>query len=261
VRSDGSLNCSPLRFSKRSQTMSDQPPHRHPSSEKANLQADMPGDEIETRTLPAHAVSFTSGRAYLNQLLSERNQQAARATDIDQQIVRTFEQRVAILAMDMCGFTSITLAHGIIHFLAMIRQMEEVSTPAITGNGGRVIKQEADDLFAVFSDPVQALEAALDIWRGFEAINKVLPPERHLHGSIGIGFGDTLVIGDEDMFGSEMNLACKLGEDIAESDEILITPNAYTALPAGRYLCKPVHFALGHLDIHCYRYEQSLFVK
>ncbi|MEN3331669.1 MAG: adenylate cyclase [Blastocatellia bacterium] len=241
--------------------MSHQPPRSKPPSDIANRQSERQPDEPETRALPAHGKPFASGRAYLNQLLSERNQHAERATDIDQQILQTFEQRVAILAMDMCGFTSITLAHGIIHFLAMIRQMEEVSTPAVTGNGGRVIKQEADDLFAVFSDPVQALEAALNIRRGFNALNKVLPPARHLHGSIGIGFGNTLVIGDEDLFGSEMNLACKLGEDIAEEDEILLTPAAYTALPAGHYVCKPVHFALGELDIHCYRYDQSLFTK
>jgi class 3 adenylate cyclase len=228
--------------------MSEQPPS-----------PDQPHDKPETRSLPAHAAPFASGRDYLNQLLSERNQHADRADDIDRQITQTFEQRVAILAMDMCGFTQLTLAHGIIHFLAMIRQMEEVARPAIEGNGGRVIKQEADDIFAVFSEPAQALEAALDILRGFDAINKVLPPERHLHGSVGIGFGDTLVIGDEDLFGSEMNVACKLGEDIAETDEILLTDAAYAALPAGRYVCKPVRFALGHLDVHCYRYEQSRF--
>ena len=192
-------------------------------------------------------------------MLSERNQHADRAADIDRQIRGAFERKVAILAMDMCGFTELTLTHGIIHFLAMIRQMEEVARPAINGNGGRVIKQEADDIFAVFAEPAQALEAALDILRGFGATNRVLPPDRHLHGSIGIGFGDTLIIGDEDMFGSEMNVACKLGEDIAGRDEILITTAAQAALPAGRYLCKPVHFALGDLDIHCYRYEQSLF--
>jgi class 3 adenylate cyclase len=218
-----------------------------------------PPDKPETRALPAHAAPFASGRDYLNQLLSERNQHADRAADIDRQITQTFEQKVGILALDMCGFTQLTLAHGIIHFLAMIRQMEEVARPAIQGNGGRVIKQEADDIFAVFAEPAQALEAALDILRGFSAINKVLPPDRHLHGSIGIGFGPTLVIGDEDLFGSEMNVACKLGEDIAETDEILLTDAAYAALPAGRYVCKPVRFALGHLEIHCYRYEQSLF--
>ena len=234
--------------------MSDQP-----QTEAARQSSAERRDEPEARALPAHAAPFASGRDYLNQLLSERNQHAERAADIDRQILRLFEQRVAILAMDMCGFTQLTMAHGIIHFLAMIRQMEEVARPAISGNGGRVIKQEADDIFAVFTEPVRALEAALDILRGFGAINKVLPPERHLHGSIGIGFGDTLVIGDEDMFGSEMNLACKLGEDIAERDEILMTPAAYTALPAGHYVLKPVHFALGEMDVHCYRYEQSLF--
>src|ERR1700754_1006593 len=120
--------------------MSDQPHRNQPPSETANSKSETSNDEPERRFLPAPGKPFTSGRAYLNQLLSERNQHASRAAEIDQQIVRTFEQKVAILAMDMCGFTSITLAHGIIHFLAMIRQMEEVSTPAITGNGGRVIK-------------------------------------------------------------------------------------------------------------------------
>ena len=215
--------------------------------------------EPETRALPAPAAPFPSGRAYLNRLLSDRNREAAPIASIDEEIRRTFERKVAILAMDMCDFTLTTMSHGIIHFLAMIRQMEEVSTPAVIGNGGRVIKQEADDLFAIFAEPVQALEAALDIRRGFDAVNKLLPPERHLFGSIGIGYGDTLVIGDEDLFGSEMNLASKLGEDIGERNEILLTPSAYTALPAGRYRCKPVKFALHEVEIHCYLYEQSLF--
>jgi hypothetical protein len=39
----------------------------------------------------------------------------------------------------------------------------------VTGNGGQVIKQEADNLFAIFAQPAHALEAALDIFRAFEA--------------------------------------------------------------------------------------------
>ena len=98
---------------------------------------------------------------YLRRLLAERNQVPANAAGIDAAIEQAFVRNVAILVLDMCGFSRITQSHGIIHFLAMIHQMEQAARPAIRGNGGEIIKQEADNLFAVFNSPGQALEAAL----------------------------------------------------------------------------------------------------
>src|SRR5947208_7496131 len=118
-----------------------------------------------------HAGPNSAGRQELRQLLSERNQYPDRVARIDEQLRATFGRTVAILALDMCGFTSLTNRHGIIHFLAMIHEMEGAARPAVEGNGGRVIKVEADNLFAVFDDPAHALEAALDIFRAFEAVN------------------------------------------------------------------------------------------
>jgi class 3 adenylate cyclase len=232
--------------------MSDQPNHKQPPSAIPDSQADR-NDEPARRALAVPSRPFASGRAYLNQLLSERNQHAARAAAIDEQILRAFQQEVAILAMDMCDFTRITMTHGIIHFLAMIRQMEEVSTPAVDGNGGRVIKQEADDLFAVFGEPAQALEAALDILRGFDAINNVLPPERHLHCSIGIGFGEALIIDDADLFGVEMNLASKLGEDLARCGEILLTEAAGAAAKDGDVRLEERTFSVSGVDLRAFQ--------
>ena len=40
---------------------------------------------------------------------------------------------------------------------------------------------------------------------------------------VGIGHGRILKIGDEDVYGHEVNLASKLGEDAAKGDEILAT--------------------------------------
>ena len=196
--------------------------------------------------------------AYLRQLLSERNQFPDRVARIDDLIRKTFERSVAILALDMCGFSRLTAQYGIIHYLAMIHQMEEAARPAVAGNGGQVIKQEADNLFAIFDAPANALEGALDIFRAFEAINTVVPPQRDIYGSIGIGYGDTLVIGDEDLFGSEMNLASKLGEDLAEKMEILLTSSAYEALPGGLYVCEPASFSVSGLELNCYRFIGGL---
>jgi adenylate cyclase len=207
-------------------------------------------------SLIAHPSSFESGRELLDNLLAELNQYPARHDTIEKQIRDAFEHRVAILALDMIGFSRLTIEYGIIHYLAMIHQMVEGAAPAVKGNGGKIIKQEADNLFAIFDTPGQALEASLDIFRAFDAINSVVPTERDIFGSIGIGYGETLIIGGEDMFGSEMNLACKLGEDLAEKKEILLTPEAFAALPARRYICSPVSFSISDIEINCYRYEK-----
>lgn len=197
-------------------------------------------------------------RTELRRLLFERNQYPERESEIDQQIERTFSRKVALLILDMCGFSRLTAKRGIIHFLAMIHDMEEAATPAVTGNGGQVIKQDADNLFAIFPDPAHALEAALDIFRAFEAINAAVSEDRDLRGSIGIGYGDTLVIGEADLFGNEMNLASKLGEDIAAASEILLTASAYAGLPAGKYECSAQSHEISQMQVPAYRYERSI---
>lgn len=199
------------------------------------------------------------GRALLRRLLSIRNQFPERAAEIDKQLIDAFQRNVAVLVLDMVGFSRLTVEYGIIHYLAMIHQMEEAARPAVTGNGGVVIKQEADNLYAIFDDPASALESALDIFRAFDAINSVVAPDRDIFGSIGIGYGPTLVIDEKDIFGSEVNIACKLGEDLACRGEILLTPSAYADLPADQYLCAPATFVVSEMKIDCYRYERSLF--
>jgi class 3 adenylate cyclase len=201
------------------------------------------------------------GRTRLRRLLSIRNQFPERTQEIDQQVRDAFERQVAILVLDMVGFSRLTVQHGIIHYLAMIHQMEEAARPAVIGNGGRVIKQEADNLYAVYEDPAHALESALDIFRAFNAVNNVVPPDRDIFGSVGIGYGSSLVIEGEDLFGSEVNFACKLGEDLAGKSEILLTQSAHAALPQDRYVCLPVTFAVSEMKLDCFRYERSLFPK
>lgn len=192
-------------------------------------------------------------RVYLKKLLAERNQDSDRVSAIDEVIRSTFERRVAILVLDMSGFSRLTIKYGIIHYLAMIEQMEAAAPPAVAGNNGETIKQEADNLFAIFETSEEAVEAAFDIFRAFEAVNSVVPESRDLYGSIGIGYGDTLVMPGEDMFGCEMNLASKLGEDLAERSEILLTPAAFGALPRGRYTSEPRSYDISGITLDCFR--------
>jgi class 3 adenylate cyclase len=188
-------------------------------------------------------------------MLTERNQHPDRADEIDAEIRALFERKVAVLALDMCGFTQLSAKRGILFYLAMIRQMEECARPAVEGNRGRLVKLEADNLFAVFESPADAVEAALDVLRAFVAVNSVVPDDRDLHGSIGIGYGEMLVIGDHDLFGIEMNHACKLGEDLAGKMEILLTPPAREAIPDGLYRFTPISLAVGGRELTCHRLE------
>lgn len=193
-------------------------------------------------------------RAQLAALLAERNQYPERAAAIDARIVAGFERQAAILVLDLCGFSQRASRDGIIHFLAIIHQMEQAASPAIECNRGVVVKQEADNLFARFASPGDALEAALDIQRAFAAMNAVLPEDRALHASIGIGFGPLLLVGAHDVFGNEMNHACKLGEDVAGRDEILLTAAAHAAVEAGRYEFGPGQCRVGGQELGYWRY-------
>ena len=199
--------------------------------------------------------------ATLKEILRQRNQLNEQASQFDEQIRSLFEQKVAVLILDMCGFSRLTIKYGILHYLAMIVQMEEAARPAVMANGGNIIKQEADNLFVIFPSPAQALEAASDILNAFEAVNTVLPDERDIYGCIGIGYGDTLVIGDEDLYGCEVNLASKLGEDLAISSEILLTAKAYEALPPGYYECTPITYSLHDMELTAYHYRKSLYIE
>jgi class 3 adenylate cyclase len=63
--------------------------------------------------------------------------------------------------------------------------------------------------------------------RSVQAANARRPAGSRLEVCIGIGWGKLLRIGTEDIHGDQMNLACKLGEDIARPRQILLTEAAY----------------------------------
>src|SRR5690606_37857558 len=96
--------------------------------------------------------------------------------------------------------------------------------------GGTLVKAEADNLYCLFDDVEGAVEAAREVMRQLATVNPLLPAGRKLYASIGIGFGDILVLGEEDLFGDEVNLASKLGEDVAQGGMVLLTEAARAAL-------------------------------
>lgn len=198
-------------------------------------------------------------RAGLAELLQERNEHPERAAEVDQQIRDIFGETHAILVMDMSGFSRLTLAHGIIHFLSMIHRMHQIALPAVEEHGGEVIKWEADNIFAVFPEVEEAVEAAIDIMRRFSAANTMLPEEMDMHGKFGIGYGEALIIERDDLYGSEVNLASKLGEDLAQREEILLTEAAFSRVDPKARNYEEVKMSISGLEliVHKVKYDAT----
>jgi adenylate cyclase len=95
-----------------------------------------------------------------------------------------------------------------------------------------VVKFEADNCFAMFDDPLSAVRAAIALNTAFFAMNLLTEDEFDIRVSIGIDYGDVLLIGGPDYFGNPVNRACKIGEDIGGPGEILITAIAFKQIPA-----------------------------
>jgi class 3 adenylate cyclase len=108
----------------------------------------------------------------------------------------------------------------------MIHRMKRLACPIVLANGGVVVKAEADDLYCLFESPVEAVAAAREIIARMDEANPHFLEDRRLYASIGIGHGPILNLDEDDIFGDEVNLASKLGEDVAESGMVLLTDAA-----------------------------------
>lgn len=158
----------------------------------------------------------------LEQLLQYRRQYPQWIDDIDAEIQERFLKTHAILILDMAGLTTTTQNQGIIPALEAIFHLRDRVIPLLADHGGRLLKAEADNVYGVFDDPRSALMAARDIIYQLQ--------QEDLTASIGIGYGAVLTVGERDLYGDQMNLTSRLGEDLAGENEILLTASAHAAL-------------------------------
>nr|WP_290227415.1 adenylate/guanylate cyclase domain-containing protein [Trichocoleus desertorum] len=193
-------------------------------------------------------------KAELHRLLQDRNEHPEKIAEIDAQIHAIFAETHAILVLDMSGFSRLTIRHGIIHFLAMIHRLSAIATPLMEQQKGTVIKQEADNLFAVFPTVEFAVSAAVDVLKSLAAVNSGLPDAMDLYASIGIGYGEVLLVAGKDLYGNEMNLASKLGEDLARSNEILLTESAFQQLQS-TWTCEAIELSVSGLELTAYQVQ------
>jgi adenylate cyclase len=185
--------------------------------------------------------SLKGSSARLWKLVEERMQQGADTDAIDQRIWDLFGEEWAVVFTDLAGFSRQVAKFGIIHFLQVMLEQQRLLLPIIESHDGILIKIEADSFLILFKKASQALQCAVAMQKKCQAVNARRPAEEQIVLCCGIGFGKLLKIGDEDVFGHEVNVASKLGEDTAKANEILVTRAAKDAMSDSGVTWEEVH--------------------
>lgn len=160
-----------------------------------------------------------------------------------------FGAEKAVFILDMSGFSLTVQRYGVVHYLSMIRRMQMTVEPIINNLGGKVIKFEADNCFAVLDDVESAIKAGIEINNALENENAKTPDEFNIHVACGIDYGKILVIDNQDFFGNAVNCACKLGEDLAGKGEIYVTQEAFESVQENQFESKVLNLNISGIQL------------
>jgi len=167
-------------------------------------------------------------RAYLRR--RARAKSGARKA-LDRRALQRLSAKRAVVFTDTADFTVRTARDGILHFLMLFERLLPEVLCSVARAGGELLKVEADSFLLRFADPVSACRGIDAIEATLRRLNRGRPANERLRFGYGVGFGDVLDL-ENDLFGLEVNLASKLGEDLARPGEALLTPAAVAGLDA-----------------------------
>jgi class 3 adenylate cyclase len=168
-------------------------------------------------------ISSGASEDRLEKLIEERLKPGAVKDAIDRRIWDLFGEEWTVMYTDLSGFSRNTAEFGIIHFLQVIHESKKLLIPVIERYDGILLKTEGDSMLIIFRNPVRAIECAVAMQAACRAYDDDRTDSEKLLLCLGIGRGKVLRISDTDVFGAEVNAACKLGEDIAKAWEVLVT--------------------------------------
>ncbi len=168
-------------------------------------------------------IRFSSSEERLSKLLAKRLEEGADKKIIDKKIWDLFGEEWAVMFTDLTGFSRKVEKFGIVHFLQTIYESERLLVPVIEEYDGILIKMEGDSMLVIFRNIHKAVECSKAMQECLREYNKTRIEEEKVLLCVGLGWGKILKIGDFDVYGSPVNRASKLGEEIAASGEVLLT--------------------------------------
>ena len=149
-----------------------------------------------------------------------------KAETIRRGIWEKFGTEGTVFISDMASFSSTSRKIGVCHFLKMIHRARQIIAPIVEGRNGILLKCDADNCYAFFNSPDDAISASFEVNAALFRANDAFGIAEQIYLSVGIDYGRLLLVGDVDFFGDPVNTASKLGEDLAIREEVLVTRRA-----------------------------------
>jgi class 3 adenylate cyclase len=171
----------------------------------------------------AFRINSSASQDRLERMIQHRLRPDSNRDEIDRHIWNLFGEEWAVMYTDLVGFSRHVAEYGVIHFLQTIFESHRLLMPIIEEHTGILLKIEGDSLMVIFRNVNEAINCAISMQQCCDSYNQLKPETDQILLCVGIGFGKLLRIGDSDVFGAEVNAACKLGEDAAEARDILVT--------------------------------------
>ena len=147
------------------------------------------------------------------------------------------DEDLAILFTDLAGFSTWALDAGDTSAVELLRLVGEAVEPRVEARGGRVVKRLGDGLMAVFSEPAEAVSAALEATDECERIEHdgYNPRLR-----TGIHHGRPRKLGG-DYLGVDVNIAARVAA-AAKPGEVLVSEAACARLDERAFTLKKRRF-------------------
>lgn len=184
-----------------------------------------------------------------------RRRTKANADRLDREIEDQCVHQTTIMMCDSSGFTRRTHQYGILHFLAVMTDVYDRVEPIVAKHGGTVISRGADNLLAIFDDAVKGVDAAIKMQRLLAEFNEGKTDRDQFQLCMGFHHGSILRLKDG-IFGDKVNVAAKIGEDLASAEEILVTGDVAKLLPARikRAYARSVELGGKNFELHRVKY-------
>ncbi|HDS09837.1 MAG TPA: adenylate/guanylate cyclase domain-containing protein [Firmicutes bacterium] len=174
--------------------------------------------------------------------------------EIEEEVWKKFGVNKVVLICDSTGFTQKTRDFGILHFLYSYHKVLSIVEPVVKKNRGKVIKTDADNLILVFDDIKDSANCSIEIQKKINSFRIDLPKKDQFGLCMGIATGKVLCF-NNDVFGDAVNVAYKLGEDLAKDGEILVEEQIYEYLKTylGYKFSKKIRKKISNIDINYFK--------
>src|SRR5882757_9915250 len=144
---------------------------------------------------------------------------------VQERSVRVERRLAAILAADVAGYSRLMHHDEEATHAKLAAVLTDAVTPAISGHGGRLVKNTGDGFLADFPSAVEAVRSALEFQNRIKELTSADAEDVRIALRVGINVGD-VIVEPHDIFGDGVNIAARL-ESIAEPGGICISSAAY----------------------------------